>query len=90
MTKADLKQLSQGAALCGAPIGGGTVGSVDLLGIPAPGEFLSLALALGAFLGAGVWVFRRWGKSPTAPTPIEPSPETAVGSQQKERELVNA
>ncbi len=89
MTKTDLKQLSQGAALCGAPIGGGTVGSVDLLGIPAPGEFLSLALALGAFLSAGVWIFRRWGKSPTAPTlPTEPSAETA-GSE-RERELVNA
>ncbi len=86
--KADLRQLSQSAALCGAPLGGG---SVNLLGTPAPGEVLSLTLAVAAFVGAGVWMFRRWGNSPTAPTatpPAEPSPETA-GSEQ-ERELVNA
>ncbi len=85
--KADLRRLSQGAALCGAPMGGG---SVNLLGTPAPSEVLSLTLVLGVFVGAGVWMFRRWGKSPTTPAPAEPSPETTAGSEQQERELVNA
>ncbi len=85
--KADLERLSQGAVLCGAPIGG--AGSVNLLGTPAPGEVLSLTLVLGAFVGAGVWMFRRWGKSPTAPAPADPTPEPAAGSEQ-ERELINA
>ena len=85
--KADLKRLSQNAALCGAPMGGG---SVNLLGTPAPGEVLSLTLVLGVFVGAGVWMFRRWGKTPAAPAPTEPSPETTAGSEQEERELVNA
>ncbi len=85
LDRAALRQLSQGAVLCGAPLGGG--GSISLLGAPAPGELLSLTLVLGVFVGAGVWMFRRWGKSPTAPA--EPSPETTAGSEQ-ERELINA
>lgn len=87
--KLDLKRLSQGAALCGAPVGGGTVGSVDLLGIPVLGEGLALALASGAFLVAGAWMFRRWGQSPEVQGPAEPSPE-AVANSQQERELINA
>ena len=85
--KADLRKLSQSAALCGAPLGSG---SVDLLGTPAPGEVLSLTLAMAAFVGAGVWMFRRWGNPPAAPAPTGPSPETTAGSEQEERELVNA
>ncbi len=89
LDKASLKQLSQGAAFCGTPVGG--AGSVDMLGTPALGEILPLTLVVGTLVGAGVWMFRRWGKSPTAPTlPTEPSPETATGSEQEERELVNA
>jgi hypothetical protein len=84
----DLKRLSQSAAFCGAPVGGGTVGSVNLLGHPAPGETLSMALALVAFLSVGVWMFRRWGKPPEKPAAAEPSPEVATAS--RERELVNA
>ena len=85
--KAELKRISQNEALCGAPMGGG---SVNLLGTPAPGEVLSLTLVLGVFVGAGVWMFRRWGKFPTAPAPAEPSPETTAASEREERELVNA
>ncbi len=87
LEKFDLKQLSRGAALCGAPIGG--LGSVDMLGIPASGEVLSLALALGAFVGVGAWMFRRWGKSPVAQPPTGVAPETAEDSRPEERELIN-
>ncbi len=85
--KADLRQLSQGLAFCGVPMG--DAGSVNnMLGIPALGEALPLALVLGVFLGAGVWMFRRWGKSSAAQAPTETSPETAADPQ-RERELVN-
>ncbi len=81
----DLKQLSRNAALCGAPVGGG---SIDALGSPAPAEALTLTLALGVFVGAGVWMFRRWGGSPgIADEPSETSPEVATEAQE-ERELV--
>lgn len=88
LANVDLKRLSQNVALCGAPVGGGTVGSVDLLGLPAPGETLSMTLASVAFLGIGVWMFRRWGKSPEKPIVVEPAPEVATNS--RERELINA
>lgn len=78
--KFDLKQLSQGA-LCGAPIGGGLPSS--MLGASAPGESLSLALALGAFVGAGVWTFRRWGGSSDSPAPDETQPEAARDSRRE-------
>lgn len=78
----DLQRLSRGAALCGAPVGGGTV---DFLGVPAPGEALTLVLALGAFLGAGVWMFRRWGGSSGVTTPTAPEAATEA---QEERELI--
>jgi hypothetical protein len=81
----DLKRLSRGAALCGAPVGGG---SVDMLGTPAPAEALTLTLAVGVFVGAGVWMFRRWGGSPgVADGPSGTSPEVATEAQE-ERELV--
>lgn len=88
--KDTLKQLSQGAALCGIPTG---IGSVDMLGNPSTGEVLPLALALTAFAGAGVWMFRRWGGSTAAQTPIEASLEEAPSEETKEsqeRELINA
>ena len=86
-SKADLKQLG-GAAFCGIPLG--NAGSTEsMLGIPAFGEALSLTLALGAFLGAGVWMFRRWGKPAETPVSPETSPETAADPQ-RERELVKA
>lgn len=78
----DLKRLSRSVALCGAPVGGGTV---HFLGVPAPGEALTLVLALGAFLGAGVWMFRRWGGSSGVQAP--PAPEVATEARE-ERELV--
>ncbi len=76
----DLKQLSRNAALCGAPVGGG---SINALGVPASGEVLSLTLALGVFVGAGVWMFRQWG-GPSAAN--DPSVATEA---QEERELVH-
>jgi len=82
----DLKRISRSAALCGAPVGGGTV---HFLGVPAPGEAMTLVLALGAFLGAGVWMFRRWGGSSGAkvPTKVPTVPETASEAQE-EREPI--
>ena len=81
----DLKQLSRSAALCGAPVGGG---AIDALGTPAPAEALTLTLALGVFVGAGVWMFRRWGGSPGASVPSGTSPEVAAVEAQEDRELV--
>ncbi|MEJ7843501.1 MAG: hypothetical protein WKF95_17185 [Rubrobacter sp.] len=80
----DLKQLSRNAALCGAPVG---AGSIDMLGTPAPAEALTLTLALGVFVGAGVWMFRRWGGSHGNNEPSVTSPEVATEAQE-ERELV--
>ena len=85
LVEVDLKQLSRNAALCGAPVGGG---SINALGTPAPAEALTLTLALGVFVGAGVWMFRRWGGSPEAHEPSGPSPEVAIEAQE-ERELVH-
>ncbi len=84
LIEVDLRQLSRNVALCGAPVGGG---SIDALGTPAPAEALTLTLALGAFVGAGVWMFRRWGGSPSAGELPGTSPEVATEAQQ-ERELV--
>lgn len=81
----DLRQLSRNAALCGAPVGGG---SIEALGTPAPAEALTLTLALGVFVGAGVWMFRRWGGSPGAEELSGTPPEVATEAQQ-ERELVH-
>ncbi len=88
--KSTLKQLSQGAALCGIPTG---IGSVDMLGDLSPGEVLPLALVLAAFAGAGVWMFRRWG-NPTAtqiPTeaPLKEASSEETKESQEERELIN-
>lgn len=63
-----LKQLCQGVALCGIPIGGGM--PTNMLAASAPGEILSLALMLGGFVGAGIWMFRKWGR-PSTPPPEE-------------------
>ncbi len=81
----DLKQLARNAALCGAPAGGG---SIEALGTPAPAEALTLTLTLGVFVGAGVWMFRRWGASPGANEPSGPPPEVATGAREG-RELVH-
>ena len=88
--KSSLKQLSQGAALCGVPTG---IGSVDMLGNLSPGEVLPPALVLAAFAGAGVWMFRRWGNSRTTQVPTEaPLGEASLEEQEEsreERKLVN-
>lgn len=82
-----LKQLSRGAVFCGAPTIG--LGAGGVTGESTIDGTLPLVAVLGAFLGAGVWMFRRWGKSPEAQAPlVEPSPGVAAGIQQ-ERELVN-
>ncbi len=80
----DLKRLSRNVALCGAPVGGG---SIDALGTPAPAEALTLTLALGVFVSAGVWMFRRWGGSPGVDAPFGSPPEVATEAHE-ERELV--
>lgn len=69
----DLGQLSWRGGFCGVPIGGGA--ATNMLGVPAPGEALSLTLAVAGFLGAGIWMFRKWGKS------SDPVPEEAPESR---------
>ena len=87
LIEVDLKRLSRNAALlCGAPAG---VGSVDALGTPAPAEAFTLTLALGVFVGAGVWMFRRWGGSPGAKEPSGSPQEVATEAHHEERELVH-
>lgn len=78
------RQLTQGGAFCGVPLGMGSVNS--WLAVPAFGEALSLALAVGAFAGAGVWMFRRWGRSPVGQADTGTSPEP----RRVEHEPVNA
>ncbi len=87
LDKANVKQLSQSAAFCGAPTIGASSGS--MAGSSTVDGILPLVPVLGVFVVAGVWMFRRWGKPPAAPAPTEPSPEAAAGAQQ-ERELANA
>ena len=88
--KSSLKQLSQGAALCGVPTG---IGSVDMLGNLSPGEVMPPALVLAVFAGAGVWMFRRWGNSKITQVPTEAPLGEASSEETKEpreeRELVN-
>lgn len=83
--KSTLQQLSQGVALCGIPT---SISSVDMLGNPSLGEVFPLALALAAFAGTGVWMFRRWGGSTITQVPTEVPVEEAKESQE-ERELIN-
>ncbi|MBA2443187.1 MAG: hypothetical protein H0V53_12400 [Rubrobacter sp.] len=79
------KQLSRGGAFCGVPLGMSSVN--NWLAAPAFGEALSLALVVGAFAGAGVWMFRSWGG--TAQAPDGPSPEVAT-EPRREREPVTS
>lgn len=51
----------------------------SMLGVPAPGEILSLALMLGGFLGAGIWMFRKWGKPSTLPPEEVPESQSKPG-----------
>lgn len=57
-----------GASLCG--IGGiGSPMPVDLLGGHTTGSMTFSAVALGVFIAATVWMFRRWGAD-GAPEPV--------------------
>lgn len=78
------RQLAQSGAFCGVPLGMGSVNS--WLAVPAFGEALSLALAAGAFAGAGIWMFRKWGRSPVGQADTGNSP----GLRQGEQEPANA
>lgn len=71
-----MKQLSQGAAYCGIPTIGFSSGS--LTGSSTIDSIVPLIVLLGAFLMAGVWMFRRWGKSPGRELTPEPSPGLAT------------
>lgn len=58
-----------GASLCG--IGGvGNPMPMDFLGGHTLGSVTFSAVALGLFLAATVWMFRRWGEAGGAPEPI--------------------
>lgn len=74
------KQLSQGAAYCGIP----TIGfsSASLTGSSTIDSISPVIALLGAFLMAGVWMFRRWGASPEPQVLPEPSPGVTVSARQ--------
>lgn len=75
------KQLSRGAAFCGIPVVGFASGSFT--GSSTIDSVVPLIVLLGAFLMAGVWMFRRWGSSPEVQAPPEPSPGGAASIQQE-------
>lgn len=76
-----VKQLSQGAAYCGIPTVAFSSGS--LTGSSTTDSVVPLIVLLGAFVSAGVWMFRRWGKSPEVEAPPEPSPGLATSARQE-------
>lgn len=78
-----MKQLSQGAAYCGIPTIGFSSGS--LTGSSTIDSIVPLIALLGAFMMAGVWMFRRWGKSPETEAPPEPAPGLAAGARPESR-----
>lgn len=69
-----LERMSQSAALCGVPAAG--AGSGGALSSYVNGPMPLIALT-GVFIGAGVLMFRKWGKSP-APQNV-PEGETTNG-----------
>lgn len=85
--KASLKQLSQGTAFCGLPTV--AVGSASLTGNSTIDGGVSLIVLLGAFLMAGIWMFRRWGETSEVQAPPKPSLEVTVAAQ-KDHEPTNA
>jgi hypothetical protein len=80
-----IEQLSGRAVFCGVPLG---AGSVDLFGGITLGGSLPSMLALGAFLGAGIWMFRRWGSSSLAPASEGAPHEPGEDTRQRERDLI--
>ena len=79
--KDGMKQLSQGAAYCGIPTIAFSSGS--LTGSSTTDSAVPLIVLLGAFVSAGVWMFRRWGKSPEVEAPPEPSPGLAASAREE-------
>lgn len=72
------KQLSQGVAYCGIPTIGFSSGS--LTGSSTIDSIAPVIALLGAFLMAGVWMFRRWGTSPEPQAQPETSPGVTVAN----------
>lgn len=75
--KFDLMQLSRGGVLCGVPAAG--AGSGGALSSYVNGTMPLIALA-GVFIGAGVLMFRKWGKSP-APQTVPEGDTTNGGAE---------
>jgi len=67
MSKA-LTQMRRRSLYCTAPVGVVGTGSVEMLGAPAAGEPMLLAMALGVFLAAGYGIFRACGKPASSQT----------------------
>lgn len=74
------KLLSQGAVYCGIPTIGFSSGS--LTGTPTIDSVSPVIALLGAFLMAGVWMFRRWGTAPEPRVLPEPSLGMTVSARQ--------
>lgn len=77
------KQLSKGAALCGVPVVSFSSGSFT--GSSTIDSVVPLIVLLGAFLMAGVWMFRRWGSSPEAQDTFEHSPGVATSANGEQK-----
>ncbi len=56
-------RVSRQGLFCTAPVGVAGSATVDLAGVPAPGEMTCLMVAVGLFCIAGYWVFARLGKT---------------------------
>jgi hypothetical protein len=67
-----------GLAFCTAPVGVAGTAPVELAGFSLGSEAIPLALVLWMFLGAGIWVFRRWGRAPGAPASDSAQPAAGV------------
>ncbi|MGH3090119.1 MAG: hypothetical protein ACRDSJ_22795, partial [Rubrobacteraceae bacterium] len=100
MTVPDLKSLSSRMAFCAAPAGGagaadvsgsaggGTIGAAELFGSITFAEAVPLTLAFAAFLGVGMWMFRRWGSSPATQVSLEEPVVEAAEDREEERDRV--
>lgn len=88
MQRAWARRFPWGAALCGIPVIGGANGGpipTDLFNMPTLGQFLPVALAVGVFAAAGVWMFKRWGGQAGVPAPTEEDDRMVVAATASER-----
>lgn len=84
-SRTDFERLSRGMS-CAAPAVGGGGSAHSIAGVHAgAGELVALVFLALAFIGAGAWMFRRYGARGRAPrvepVPRSPQPPTTRGSE---------